>query len=81
MALLAALLGTTATLLVKAAPPASPPAQQPSRGRPDRALAPGEHLPKSAIARMGSPHLRHGDAVYFAAYTPDGKALLTAGRQ
>jgi WD40 repeat protein len=29
---------------------------------------------------MGSTRLRHGDAVSFAAYTPDGKALVTAGR-
>jgi WD40 repeat protein len=29
---------------------------------------------------MGSTRLRHGDAVYFAAYTPDGKALVTAGK-
>jgi WD40 repeat protein len=32
------------------------------------------------MARMGSTRLRHGDAVSFAAYTPDGKALVTAGR-
>ena len=37
-------------------------------------------LPDGAIARMGSTLLRHGDAVSFAAYTPDGKALVTAGR-
>jgi WD40 repeat protein len=29
---------------------------------------------------MGSPRLRHGDAVLAAAYTPDGKMLVTAGR-
>jgi WD40 repeat protein len=29
---------------------------------------------------MGTTQLRHGDAVHFAAYTPDGKKLLTAGR-
>jgi WD40 repeat protein len=37
-------------------------------------------LPNGAIARMGSTLLRHGDAVSFAAYTPDGKSLATAGR-
>jgi WD40 repeat protein len=29
---------------------------------------------------MGTTRLRHGDAVSFAAYTPDGKSLVTAGR-
>jgi WD40 repeat protein len=29
---------------------------------------------------MGTTRLRHGDAVFFAAYTPDGHALLTAGK-
>jgi WD40 repeat protein len=29
---------------------------------------------------MGTTQLRHGDAVFFAAYTPDGKALVTAGK-
>ena len=37
-------------------------------------------LPNGALARMGTTRLRHGDAVFFAAYTPDGKALVTAGR-
>jgi WD40 repeat protein len=77
---LTAMLGTTARLLLRAAPPASPPAQatahQPSRARADR---PGP-LPRGAIARMGSPQLRHGDAVLAAAYTPDGTQLVTAGR-
>jgi WD40 repeat protein len=29
---------------------------------------------------MGTTRLRHGDAVWFAACTPDGKSLVTAGR-
>jgi WD40 repeat protein len=29
---------------------------------------------------MGTTRLRHGDAVYFAASTPDGQSLVTAGR-
>jgi WD40 repeat protein len=32
------------------------------------------------VARLGTKQLRHGDAVSFAAYTPDGKRLVTAGR-
>ncbi len=37
-------------------------------------------LPDGAISRMGSSALRHGEAVFFVAYTPDGKHLITAGR-
>ena len=40
----------------------------------------GDPLPPGAVARMGTRRLRHGDAVSFAAYLPDGKALVTAGR-
>jgi RNA polymerase sigma factor (sigma-70 family) len=74
--LAAAMLGTGATLLLKASPPADPPAQAP----PSRADAAGEQLPQGAIARMGSTQLRNGDAVSVAAYTPDGTRLLTTGR-
>jgi RNA polymerase sigma factor (sigma-70 family) len=82
--LAAAMLGTGATMLLRAAPQAGPPAQaaspQPREERPARAEAPDARLPDGAVARMGSTRLRHGDAVSFAAYTPDGKALVTAGR-
>jgi RNA polymerase sigma factor (sigma-70 family) len=82
--LAAMLLGTGATLLVQAASEASPQAQaapqQPSEVRTAGAAVADDPLPKGAIGRMGSRLLRHGDAVSFAAYTPDGKALLTAGR-
>jgi RNA polymerase sigma factor (sigma-70 family) len=80
--LAAAMLGTGATLLLKAATQADPSAQavQPPQTRPERAEAAGEALPRGVLARMGSTQLRHGGAVFFAAYTPDGKALLTAGR-
>jgi RNA polymerase sigma factor (sigma-70 family) len=72
--LITALLGTGATLLLRAAssPPVPPPLPQVIEG-------PGE-LPRGAIARMGTTRLRHGDAVFFAACTPDGKRLVTAGR-
>jgi RNA polymerase sigma factor (sigma-70 family) len=73
--LAAAMLGTGATMLLKAAPE-----QLPGEAPPERADVPGERLPAGALARMGTTQLRHGDAVYFAAYTPDGKALLTAGK-
>jgi RNA polymerase sigma factor (sigma-70 family) len=80
----AAMLGTGARMLLKAAPPTSPP--QPAREQPspedrlDRAEAPDRPLPRGALARMGTTQLRHGDVVCFAAYTPDGKGLMTAAR-
>jgi RNA polymerase sigma factor (sigma-70 family) len=78
------MLGTGATMLLKAATQTSPRAQVvdplPPEARPDRAEIPGERLPSGAIARMGTTQLRHGDAVFFAAYTPDGQKLVTAGR-
>jgi RNA polymerase sigma factor (sigma-70 family) len=75
--LAAAMLGTGATLLLPAAPQAGAPA--PAVGEP----APGDRtgrLPTGAVARMGTTRLRHGDVIAFAAYTPDGRALVTAGR-
>ena len=38
----------------------------------------GDSLPPGALARMGSLRWRHGDVVSFVAFTPDGKAVLTA---
>src|SRR5262249_1482777 len=79
-----ALLGTGATALLKAASqvrPAAQAVQEPlPEARPDRAGVGGKPLPRGVLARMGTTQLRHGDAVYFAAYTPDGKRLVTAGR-
>ena len=79
----AAMLGTGATMLLKAAPEANPPIQaveQRPEPRPDHAAVPGERLPGGVLARMGSTQLRHGDVMSFAAYLPDGRALVTAGR-
>src|SRR5207248_8470398 len=79
-----AMLGTGATLLLRAAPQAEPPAriveQRPARPLPNQAAVQGEKLPSGALARMGTMQLRHADAVSFAAYTPDGNSLVTAGR-
>ena len=71
--LAAAMLGMGATMLLKAAPQASLPAQA-------EAASPPEDLARGGMARMGPTQLRHGDTVYFAACMPDGKALVTAGR-
>jgi RNA polymerase sigma factor (sigma-70 family) len=43
-------------------------------------VAKGKSLPEGATARMGSSQLRHGEVVFFVAYTADGKHLITAGR-
>jgi RNA polymerase sigma factor (sigma-70 family) len=69
--LAAAMLGTGATMLLKAAPEATPPARVPE--------GTGERLPDGALARMGTTHLRHGDPVSFAAFTPYG-GLVTVDR-
>src|SRR5262249_28985528 len=73
----AAMLGTGATMLLKAASQASPPIQAVERLseiRQDSVEGSGEHLPRGVLARMGSTHFRHGDVIYFAAYMPDGRA-------
>jgi RNA polymerase sigma factor (sigma-70 family) len=79
----AAMLGTGATMLLKAASQASPPVQaleQLPEERSDTAAVSGERLPSGVLARMGSTQLRHGDVISFAAFTPDGRRLVTAGR-
>jgi WD40 repeat protein len=75
--LVSALLGAGASMLLRAA---APPAGPPPEARPERAEVGGEPLPRGVVARLGTRQLRHGDAVSFAAHTPDGKRLLTAGR-
>jgi RNA polymerase sigma factor (sigma-70 family) len=37
-------------------------------------------LPEGATARMGTADFRHGDRIFFIAYTADGKQLITASR-
>jgi WD40 repeat protein/beta-lactamase regulating signal transducer with metallopeptidase domain len=40
----------------------------------------GDSLPTGALARLGTSRLRHGAEVTFVTFTPDGKTLVTAGR-
>jgi WD40 repeat protein len=63
-----------------AAPPARSPRGTSDTARAGKPAAGGEPLPAGAVARLGTARLRHGERIFFAAYTPDGKALLTAGR-
>lgn len=83
MLLAAATLGAGATMLLRAAPQADSTASAKERpspeARPGGADAPGKQLPRGVLARMGTTRLRHGDAISSAAYSPDGKTLLTAG--
>jgi WD40 repeat protein len=54
----------------KAAPAAAAP--QP------RVDAEGVPLPPGALARFGSSRMRHADAIYSLAFSPDGRAILSA---
>ncbi len=81
----ACLLAAGTTVLVQAAhtAPPAPPARadkKPAESRSAAAQPAEAPLPQGAVARLGTTRLRHGDAIVYAAYTPDGKALLTAGR-
>ena len=60
-------------------PPGRAAAAGPGPAAPATTDALGDPLPEGAVARLGTSRLRHGDGVFFAAYTPDGKGLLTAG--
>ena len=79
----AAMLGTGATMLLKAASQASPPIPAVERlpeTRPDHADDRRRAFAQRRPRPMGSTQLRHGDVVSFAAYMPDGRELMTAGR-
>jgi RNA polymerase sigma factor (sigma-70 family) len=79
-----AVIGLGVGLTAVSHPADSPPtdrSREPGKGRAAAAAvdALGDPLPTGAIARLGTARLRHGDGVFYAAYTPDGKGLLTAG--
>src|SRR5437899_1912584 len=40
----------------------------------------GDPLPDGALVRFGTLRWRHGGPVSFVAFTPDGKALVTASQ-
>jgi WD40 repeat protein len=62
---------------IGAAQPAQPKTEPPEKARTDQN---GDLLPAGALARMGSLRWRHGTAVSYLAFTPDGKAVLTASQ-
>jgi WD40 repeat protein len=62
---------------IGAAQPAQPKTEAPEKARTDQN---GDPLPAGALARMGSLRWRHGTAVSYLAFTPDGKAVLTASQ-
>jgi len=62
---------------IGAAQPSQPKTEPPGKARTDQN---GDPLPAGALARMGSLRWRHGTAVSYLAFTPDGKAVLTASQ-
>jgi RNA polymerase sigma factor (sigma-70 family) len=73
----AALLAYHAPAGARATPDRPPPSKAQT---PDQPGPGGAALPDGAVARLGSPKLRHGDTIFFLAYVADGKQLVTAGR-
>jgi RNA polymerase sigma factor (sigma-70 family) len=71
--------------LVAGTPPegqrADPPPALPGQadGKPDRTDRHGDPLPPGAIARLGTLRFRHGQHIKAVAWSPDGKAVISAG--
>lgn len=69
-----------AALLLLAARAALLAGQEPGgRGKP-AANSYGEPLPPGALAQLGTARFRHGDLIYAVAFAPDGKTLVSGGR-
>src|SRR5262249_19081173 len=50
----------------------------PAEDRPVRTDAHGDPLPEGAICRIGTVRFRHGEAVRWVSFSPDGKQLASA---
>jgi RNA polymerase sigma factor (sigma-70 family) len=74
------LLGGAGTLVVQAVIGAPAP-QVAAAPLPGNAPLPArDALPADAVTRLGTTQLRHGDAIHFLRFTPDGRWLVTAGK-
>jgi RNA polymerase sigma factor (sigma-70 family) len=83
------LLGSGGTWFVQSALVAQEPAAESAQVAPEStdkespttaAAGDSDRLPAGTTARMGSAQFRHGDAIFFVAYLPDGKSLITASK-
>src|SRR5262245_19678088 len=57
-----------------------PAGKQGEASAPPRTDRYGDRLPAGALARLGTLRWRHGAAVNYVAFTPDGKSVLTASQ-
>jgi RNA polymerase sigma factor (sigma-70 family) len=64
----------------EAAKPAGDADRPVSRPAADRTDARGDPLPAGAVSRLGSLRLRHGGNVEYVSFLPDGKKLLSKGK-
>jgi RNA polymerase sigma factor (sigma-70 family) len=79
-ALLAACVGVATLRTVAGGPdPVTPaaPVTPPAPGDPARN---GEPLPQEAVARVGSPRLRHADQIQDVVFSPDSRLIASVGR-
>jgi RNA polymerase sigma factor (sigma-70 family) len=77
--LFACAVGFGVTLTEEKKPSDPPPMKTARPPAPEAKEADGVPLPAGAVARLGSPHLRHGGWVYDLRFSTDGKRLASVG--
>ena len=77
--LLACAVGFGVTLTEEKKPSDPPPTKTAQPPAPEAKEADGVPLPAGAVARLGSPHLRHGGWVYDIRFSADGKRIASVG--